>query len=426
MSWNRPACASHLLTEKHSSVTMEHLVQYQVSTSSFGCGTQPDGQKTKWRDHRWRWRGAQQSLLRNRCKGSMCHARSSSILNHGCWWCAHEHVHATRLFTPSTRLREERTQHQRKGDPWPYLGPQEEMGERLHWPSMFLGLQYVWRRYGAQVSCACFWNVCPSNTGINRYSASRCGLVRKLRRPSWSRTTLSCACLLCLSSRISLFCVSACRFCAMDTRLCSIFAAVFWTSSSWNTPSVNALQSSSPLDGSSQISKVRCTWMSVRSRRISFPASVAATLSLQARWLNMTFAMVRTWRTVSCTAAMLCTGISTPRWRRSRRSGLSSTAGRSWDSGAQCLLVRQSRWPSWSRGTLSLCAHSELELTNLTVVTDNAHLNRWLVSTRSCARWRHLRVDGALHVDAAESLTIGCSTRAFSSCIVISAEKSYQ
>ena len=56
----------------------------------------------------------------------------------------------------------------------------------------------------------------------------------------------------------------------------------------------------------------------------------------------------------------------------------------------------------------------------------NAHLNRWLVSTRSCARWRHLRVDGALHVDVAESLTIGCSTRAFSSCIVISAEKSYQ
>ena len=64
-------------------------------------------------------------------------------------------------------------------DRWPHLGPQEEMGERLNWPSMFLGLQYVWRRYRALVSCVCFWNVCPSNTGINRYSASRCGFVRK-------------------------------------------------------------------------------------------------------------------------------------------------------------------------------------------------------------------------------------------------------
>ena len=42
------------------------------------------------------------------------------------------------------------------------------------------------------------WNVCSSTA---RRSA-RCRLVRKSRRPSWSRTTLSCACAPCLRSPI--------------------------------------------------------------------------------------------------------------------------------------------------------------------------------------------------------------------------------
>ena len=70
----------------------------------------------------------------------------------------------------------------------------------------------------------------------------------------WSRTTLSCACLLCLCSRFSQLCASACR---VDTKtLCPA-----------------CLRKSSPLDDLSQVSTVRCTWTSLSSRRISSPAS---------------------------------------------------------------------------------------------------------------------------------------------------------
>ena len=48
---------------------------------------------------------------------------------------------------------------------------------------------------GSGLECL-LWNVCSSTTG----RSPRCGLVRKSRRPSWSRTTLSCAYALYLQS----------------------------------------------------------------------------------------------------------------------------------------------------------------------------------------------------------------------------------
>ena len=66
--------------------------------------------------------------------------------------------------------------------------------------------------------------------------------------------------------------------------------------------------------------------------------------------------------------------------------------------------------------------HSRLELTDLTVVTDNTHLNRWLAQI-IYPLTASLRVDGALCVDVAESQTIWCSTRGFSSCVAATYRK---
>ena len=266
MSWTAPPCAGHLLTEdtppSRWSTWCTIRLGVHVEFRMWHTAWRPEA---KWRDHRWRWRRAQQSLLRNRCRaacGTRGLRRSWTTVVDG----VHTSTYMRPPFTPSTRLRKRgRCGHFARGlntigeeivDL--ILDRKRKWVERLNWPSMFLGLQYVWRRYRALVSCACFWNVCPTNTWISRYSASRCGFVRKLRRPSWSRTTLSCARLPRLSSRISMFCASACRFCPMDTRFCSTFAAVFWTSSSWYTPSFAALRSSSPLLWTAPLSFRRC------------------------------------------------------------------------------------------------------------------------------------------------------------------------
>ena len=57
--------------EEHGrlSVTIEHLVQSQVSTSSLGCGTQPDSQRPNDKT----FGGGEDefnTLLRNRCRGA--------------------------------------------------------------------------------------------------------------------------------------------------------------------------------------------------------------------------------------------------------------------------------------------------------------------------------------------------------------------
>ena len=63
-----------------------------------------------------------------------------------------------------------------------------------------------------------------------------------------------------------------------------------------------------------------------------------------------------------------------------------------------------------------LCVHSGVEIADLSVVTDNTHLNRWLAQIMYPLT-ASLRVDGALCVDVAESQTIWFPTRGFSSCV---------
>ena len=142
--------------------------------------------------------------------------------------------------------------------------------------------------------------------------------------------------------------------------------------------------------------------MSLRSRRISSPASECtsrsdANLSLQGWRLNICCAQGFQRRVdedqEEADSRRLQTGVETQRH-------------------SVCLSANR----DGRRGTLSLCTHSELELTNLTVVTDNAHVSVDCIS--SCRRSTVRR--------PAESLTLGCSTRAFSSCVAISAEKSFQ
>ena len=130
---------------------------------------------------------------------SMFYAWSWSVLSPRLWT-VFALARAGSSSTPSSRSRKRglcqqvrtRTLHHRQGDRLQCGTPsgstlrlrQESAGSALR-----LGLHCACAtKREAGLECL-LWNVCSSTTG----RSPRCGLLRKSRRPSWSRTTLSCA-----------------------------------------------------------------------------------------------------------------------------------------------------------------------------------------------------------------------------------------